>query len=61
MDIQTELITLRKEIHHHDYCYYVLAQPEIPDYEYDRLYRRLEELEKLNPQVDHARFTHPAR
>ncbi len=51
MDIQTELITLRKEIHHHDYCYYVLAQPEIPDYEYDRLYRRLEELEKLNPKL----------
>jgi len=51
MDIERELVALRKQIQHHDYQYYVLAQPEISDYEYDRLYKRLEELEKANPEL----------
>lgn len=30
---------LRARVEHHDYCYYVLAAPEISDAEYDMLSR----------------------
>ncbi len=50
--IKEEIENLRKQIRHHDYLYYVLAQPEISDYEYDMLMKRLEELEKKYPQFD---------
>ena len=33
-----------------NYRYYVLDDPEMPDYEYDRLLRELEELEKAYPE-----------
>ena len=42
---------LRKEIEYHDYLYYVLNQPEISDYEYDQLYKRLEKLEQEFPAL----------
>jgi DNA ligase (NAD+) len=42
---------LRKEIHHHDYLYYVLDKPEISDQEYDKLFRELQELEKQFPDL----------
>ena len=41
---------LRREIRHHDYLYYVLNQPEIPDAEYDRLMQELRELEAKYPE-----------
>lgn len=50
MSAQQEIEKLKKEIRHHDYLYYVLAQPEIADYEYDNLMKRLKELEEKNPQ-----------
>lgn len=34
-----------------NYRYYVLDDPEMPDFEYDRLLRELEELEKANPEL----------
>lgn len=40
---------LAKEIHHHDFRYYVLNDPEVSDAEYDRLYRELAELEAQYP------------
>src|SRR6266436_1033716 len=40
-----------EEIRQHDHAYYVLAQPSISDQEYDRLYRRLLDLEKEFPQL----------
>ena len=46
-----ELVALLKEA---NYRYYVLDNPEMPDFEYDRLLRELEELEKANPE-----FLHP--
>ncbi len=41
---------LRKEINRHNYRYYVLNQPEISDYAYDQLYKRLEQLEREYPE-----------
>ncbi len=48
--IRQEIERLRQEIRRHDYLYYVLAQPEITDYEYDQLMKRLEELEQQYPE-----------
>jgi DNA ligase (NAD+) len=45
----TEIEALRSRILEHDYRYYVLAQPTISDEEYDRLIRRLQELERAHP------------
>ena len=42
---------LRKSIRHHDYCYYVLNQPEISDKEYDLLMKGLQQLEKQHPDL----------
>lgn len=42
---------LREEILHHDYQYYVLDTPEIPDSEYDRLFRELQALEARHPEL----------
>ena len=40
---------LRESLENHNYRYYVLDQPEISDAEYDRLFRELQELERLYP------------
>ena len=42
---------LRERINRHDYRYYVLAQPEVSDQDYDRLSRELADLEKLFPDL----------
>ena len=45
------LAELREQIAHHDYRYYVLDEPEVPDSEYDRLYRELREIEHQHPDL----------
>ena len=42
---------LREQIREHDHRYYVLAQPAVSDFEYDKLYRELQELEKQFPDL----------
>ena len=42
---------LREQIAHHDYRYYVLDDPEVPDAEYDRLMLELKELEATHPEM----------
>jgi DNA ligase (NAD+) len=42
---------LRAEIERHNYRYYVLDEPQVPDAEYDRLFRELVELETLHPEL----------
>ena len=42
---------LRRQIEYHNYRYYVLDDPEIPDAEYDRLMRELEALEAAHPEI----------
>ena len=46
-----EIIRLRRDIEKHNYQYHVLDDPLISDAEYDRLFRRLLELEKQNPDL----------
>lgn len=46
-----EIARLREQINYHNYQYYILNKPVIADYEYDRLYKRLEELERQFPQL----------
>jgi DNA ligase (NAD+) len=42
---------LRALIQHHDHRYYVLDDPEIPDADYDRLFRELQALEAAHPAL----------
>jgi DNA ligase (NAD+) len=42
---------LRAALHHHAHCYYVLDAPQIPDAEYDRLFRELQDLELAHPTL----------
>ncbi|MEZ5508636.1 MAG: NAD-dependent DNA ligase LigA [Gammaproteobacteria bacterium] len=42
---------LRDQLREHNYHYYVLDNPVIPDVEYDRLFRQLQELERAHPEL----------
>jgi DNA ligase (NAD+) len=48
--IQKRIQQLRQDIRQHDYQYYVLAQPTIPDDQYDALFAELQALEKQYPE-----------
>jgi DNA ligase (NAD+) len=50
MDYKSEMRTLRETLSEAGYRYYVLDDPTMEDYEYDRLLRRLEELEAEHPE-----------
>ena len=50
-EAREEAERLRREIEYHNYRYYVLDAPEIPDAEYDRLMRRLQEIEARFPEL----------
>ena len=41
---------LKKTISYHNYRYYVLDDPEIPDSEFDRLFRELQAIEAAHPE-----------
>ena len=45
---------LRQVLHHHAHCYYTLDAPEVPDAEYDRLFRELQTLETQYPELKTA-------
>jgi DNA ligase (NAD+) len=46
-----EIERLCEEINYHNYCYYILDSPIIPDAEFDRLMRKLQSLEARYPQL----------
>ena len=50
MNYREEMKQLRDTLNAHGYRYYVLDAPTIPDFEYDRMLRRLEDLEKEHPE-----------
>lgn len=49
-DIQKQIEDLKNQIRKHDYQYYCLDNPQISDFEYDTLFKKLKELEKQYPQ-----------
>ena len=49
--VEDELERLRAEIREHDHLYYVEGDPRVSDAVYDRLYRRLVELEEAHPEL----------
>lgn len=52
MDLfEAEIYRLREELNKHNHNYYVLNSPEISDFEYDRLMRRLQELEAEHTEL----------
>lgn len=50
LEAQKRIDSLRKELNHHNYLYYVLSQPEITDFEYDLMMQELDSLEKKFPE-----------
>lgn len=42
---------LRSELDDHNYRYYVLDEPSVPDAEYDRLFLELKALEQEHPEL----------
>ncbi len=51
MGIEEQAARLRNMLNEHSYNYYVLDAPTIPDYEYDRMLRQLEEIETDHPEL----------
>jgi DNA ligase (NAD+) len=49
--VQERVDALRELLHHHAHRYYVLDAPDIPDAEYDKLFRELQELEAQHPEL----------
>ena len=50
MDAKQRIDQLRAELHRHNYNYYVLNAPEIPDKAFDDLMRELQDLEAAHPE-----------
>ena len=51
MDERQRIIQLRKELHEHNYKYYVLNSPDISDFEFDTLMHELQDLEARHPDM----------
>ncbi|MEI9811389.1 MAG: NAD-dependent DNA ligase LigA [Acidobacteriota bacterium] len=50
-EIQQEIESLREQLRHHEYLYYVMDAPAITDAEYDKLMHRLQALETKHPEL----------
>ena len=51
-DVQAQRVAeLHRQLHHHAWRYYTLDDPEIPDAEYDRLFRELQAIEAVRPDL----------
>lgn len=51
MDERQRILQLRKELHDHNYKYYVLNQPEITDQQFDFMMHELQDLEARHPEL----------
>jgi DNA ligase (NAD+) len=51
VDYKARAAWLREQLEHHGYQYYVLDKPEISDFEWDRLFRELADLEAAHPEL----------
>ena len=48
--VQEQILELRKELHQHNYLYYIKDAPVISDQEFDLRLKALQELEKAHPE-----------
>ncbi|MAY42190.1 MAG: DNA ligase (NAD(+)) LigA, partial [Oceanospirillaceae bacterium] len=51
VSIELQIQQLREQLNRHNYNYYVLDDPSVPDAEYDRLFQQLKLLESDNPTL----------
>ena len=51
MRIVRRVDELHRLLRRHDHLYYVLAAPEISDFEYDQLFSELQRLEEAHPEL----------
>ncbi|MFV3326234.1 NAD-dependent DNA ligase LigA [Pseudomonas sp. NY15372] len=51
MNVENRIHELRAELDQHNYRYYVLDEPSVPDAEYDRLFNELKALEAEHPHL----------
>lgn len=51
MEVNDRVLELTRLLNDANYQYYVLDDPKMPDFEYDRLLRELEDLEKQYPEL----------
>jgi DNA ligase (NAD+) len=51
MSVAARVVQLRTELEQHNYRYYLLDDPSIPDAEYDKLFRELQALEAQHPEL----------
>lgn len=49
--VKERIELLRKQLHEHNYNYYVLSQPVISDFEFDKLMKELIDLEAEHPEL----------
>lgn len=52
-NVQARIAKLRAELDEHNYRYYILDAPSVPDAEYDALFRELQALESAHPEFIH--------
>jgi DNA ligase (NAD+) len=50
-NIEKEITELRDQIRHHEHRYYVLDDPEVSDFEFDKLMQHLKALEAQHPEL----------
>ena len=51
MNYKERIEELRRQLHEHNYNYYVLSSPTISDFEFDALLRELQQLEEAHPEM----------
>lgn len=51
LEIKKKIEDLRKTIRHYDYSYYALDKPRISDFDYDKLFKELKDLENKYPEL----------
>lgn len=51
ISVADQIESLRRQIEHHNRLYYIMDAPSISDAEYDSLFRQLQELEQLHPEL----------
>ena len=51
VNVQERCAALHTVLHHHAHRYYVLDDPQIPDAEYDKLFKELQALEETHPEL----------